>query len=177
VVGHDIGGATALYAHLIEGVSVGKIALIDAVVLSPWITPRTRQMQREIDSYRALPDDNLEALIRDHLKSATSRPLDADTFDELFGQWKGAEGQALYLRNLACFDEDDTEEFEPLLPSISVPALILWGEEDAWLPVTTSERIASLIPNARRVVLPSAGHFSMLDEPAAVARELSRFLA
>lgn len=177
VVGHDIGGAAVLRAHLVGDVRVSKIALIDAVVLSPWITPRTRQMQRELDRYDRLPDENLGVSIRDHVSSATSRPLDAETFDVLFGQWGGAEGQALYLRNLTCLDEADTEDFEPLLPSISVPVLILWGEEDIWLPVATSERIASLIPNARRVVIPSAGHFSMEDEPETIARELSRFLA
>lgn len=101
VMGHDIGGATALRAHLIEGVAFARIALIDAVVLSPWITPRTREMQREIERYDPLPDAELEASIRQHLASATSRPLDAQTFDELFAQWEGAEGQALYLRNLA----------------------------------------------------------------------------
>ncbi|MCA1699943.1 MAG: alpha/beta hydrolase [Actinobacteria bacterium] len=175
VVGHDIGGATVLRAHLVEGVPVSKIALIDAVVLSPWITPRTRQMQREVDHYDSLPDPGLGASIREHLSSATSRPLEAETFEHLFAQWEGAEGQALYLRNLACFDEGDTEDFEPLLPSISVPVLILWGEEDAWLPVATSERVAALIPNARRVLVPNAGHFSMEDEPETIARELVGF--
>ena len=177
VVGHDIGGATALRAHLVEGVPFSKMALIDAVVVSPWITPRTRQMQREVDRYRSLPDAELEASIREHLNSATFTPLDSEVFADLFGQWDGAHGQALYLRNLAGFDEADTEAFEPLLPSISAPVLILWGQEDAWLPVATSERIATSIPHARRVVLPGAGHFSMEDQPEAVAQALTRFLA
>lgn len=177
MVGHDIGGATVLRAHLIEGVPVAKIVLIDAVVISPWITPRTRRMQREIDTYGPLPDDELEAAIRAHLDSATSRPLHPETFDRLFGQWDGAEGQALYLRHLACFEESDTDAFKPLLSSLSIPVLILWGEEDAWLPAPTSERIASLIPTARRVVVPGAGHLSMEDQPEVLIRELLRFLA
>ena len=177
VVGHDIGGATALRAHLVEGVRFGRIALIDAVVLSPWITPRTRQMQQELDRYDPLPDAALEASIREHLESATSRRLEASAFDSLFAQWEGAEGQALYLRNVACLDEADTRVLEPLLRSISVPVLVLWGERDAWLPIETSERIGELIPSAHRVVLRKAGHFSMEDEPAAVANELSAFLA
>ena len=177
VVGHDIGGATAVRAHLIEGVRFAKIALIDAVVLTPWMTARTRQMQQQLDRYNSLPDPGLEASIREHLESATSRPLEHKAFETLFGQWEGAEGQALYLRNLACLDEADTQVLEPLLRSISVPVLVLWGQADAWLPVQTSERIAALIPGARRVVLRDAGHFSMEDEPTAVAKELSGFLA
>lgn len=177
IVGHDIGGATALRAHLIEGVRFAKIALIDAVVLSPWMTARTRQMRQQLDRYDPLPDPGLQASIREHLESATVQPLDPKAFKALFAQWEGAEGQALYLRNLACFDEADTQVFEPLLRSISVPVLVLWGQADAWLPVETSERIAALIPDARRVVLRDAGHLSMEDEPTAVATELSAFLA
>lgn len=177
VVGHDIGGATALRAHLIEGVRFSKIALIDAVVLSPWITPRTRQLQLEAHRFRSLPDAELEASIREHLRSATFKPLAPEVFADLFDQWEGGHGQELYLRNLAHFDEADTDAFEPLLPSISVPVLILWGQEDAWLPVSTSGRIAASIPHARRVVLPEAGHFSMEDQPDAVAQHLNAFLA
>jgi len=174
LVGHDIGGATVLRAHLLEGVPVARLALIDAVVLRPWITQRTRQMQRERDRY-TLPDAELEASIRRHLGTATSRPLRPEVYDDLFGQWDGELGQALYLRNLAGFDERDTAAFEPLLPAIAAPTLILWGQEDAWLPVAVSERIAAEIPGARRVVLRDAGHFCMEDRPQEVADALVSF--
>ena len=52
----------------------------------------------------------------------------------------------------------------------------MWGEEDAWLPVETSERVAASIPGAKRVVIPGAGHFCMEDEPEQVAGALDAFL-
>lgn len=134
-------------------------------------------MQLETRDLRSLPDAELEDSIREHLRSATFKPLAPEVFADLFDQWEGGHGQALYLRNLAHFDEADTDAFEPLLPSIPVPVLILWGQEDAWLPVATSERIAASIPHARRVVLPEAGHFSMEDQPDAVVQHLNAFLA
>jgi pimeloyl-ACP methyl ester carboxylesterase len=133
-------------------------------------------MQRNLAAYDPLPDAQLAATIREHLGTATHRPVDEEIFAALFGQWEGAHGQALYLRNLAQFDEDHTRELEPLLSSISVPVLIAWGEEDAWLPVADSERIAERIPGARRVVIPDAGHFCMEDRPDAVAAALRSFL-
>jgi pimeloyl-ACP methyl ester carboxylesterase len=123
------------------------------------------------------PDDELAAAIAEHVESATVSRLEPDVYDALFGQWDGPEGRALYLRNLACFDESHTREFEPLLESIAVPVLVVWGEQDAWLPVEVSERIAARIPNAERLVLEGAGHFSMEDRPGAVAEALVRFLA
>jgi pimeloyl-ACP methyl ester carboxylesterase len=174
LVGHDIGGAIVLRAHLLEGVPVSRVALVDAVVLRPWITDRTRAMQRR--SWDAFPDDDLAAQIAQHLRTATSRELDPEMFEALFGQWSGERGQRLYVRNFMQLDEEDTDEFAPLLGSIDVPVLVVWGEEDAWLPVAVSERVASAIPGARRVVLPDAGHFSMEDAPTDVAAALTDFL-
>jgi pimeloyl-ACP methyl ester carboxylesterase len=177
LVGHDIGGAVVLRAHLLEDVRASRLALIDAVVLAPWITPRTRQMQREIDRWSSLPDPELAELIAEHLRTATARPLRPEVFAALFSQWEGEQGQALYLRNLAQLDEDHTRAFEPRLSSVDVPTLLVWGEEDAWLPVEVSERIRGLVPGAQRLVIPQAGHFCMEDQPQAVASALGRFCA
>jgi pimeloyl-ACP methyl ester carboxylesterase len=177
LVGHDIGGGIALRAHLLEGVPVSHLVLVDAVVLAPWITPRTRQMQRELDRWLSLPNPELADVITEHLRSATAGPLAPEVFEALFDQWDGERGQALYLRNLAQFDEQHTAEVEERLPTITAPTLVVWGEQDAWLPVETSERIAALIPGAQRVVVPGAGHFSMEDEPERVAAIVDGFLA
>lgn len=74
LIGHDIGGAVALRAHLVEGVPVSHLVLVDAVVLAPWITPRTRQMQQNLDTWLPLPNRELADLIQAHLRSATVRP-------------------------------------------------------------------------------------------------------
>jgi pimeloyl-ACP methyl ester carboxylesterase len=176
LVGHDIGGAVALRAHLVEEVPIARLALLDAVVLAPWITPRTREMQGDIDRWGPLPDAGLAQTIESHLRSATARPLAPEVFEALFAQWDGERGQALYLRNLAQFDERHTAEFEPRLSSIAVPTLVVWGEQDAWLPVDTSERVAARIPGAERIVVPGAGHFCMEDEPEQVGAALEAFL-
>lgn len=177
LVGHDIGGAVALRAHLLEGVPVSRLVLIDAVVVAPWITPRTRQMQRDVDRWLPLPNPGLADVIKGHLQSATARPLAPGVFEALFDQWDGKRGQALYLRNLTQFDERHTADVHQRLPTLTAPTLVIWGERDAWLPVETSERIAALIPGAQRVVIPAAGHFSMEDEPERVAAAVEGFLA
>jgi pimeloyl-ACP methyl ester carboxylesterase len=172
LVGHDIGAAAVLRAHLLEEVPVARLGLIDAVVLAPWITPRTREMQATASTWSSLPDPTLGEGIAEHLRTATVGPLAEEVFDALFGQWRGRDGQALYLRNLAQFDERHTREFEPLLSSITAPTSVIWGEEDAWLPVATARRIAALIPGAAMTVLPRAGHFSMEDDPRGVTDAL-----
>ena len=62
------------------------------------------------------------------------------------------------------------------LKKLSVPALILVGEEDAITPVASSRSMAEAAPGAKLVTLPSAGHLSNLETPAAFNRALREFL-
>jgi pimeloyl-ACP methyl ester carboxylesterase len=80
VAGHDIGGAIALRAHLLEGVTFGSIALVDSVVLRPWITPTTRHVKAHLDVYGTMPAKVFEAIVASHLRTATHRPLDQHAF-------------------------------------------------------------------------------------------------
>jgi pimeloyl-ACP methyl ester carboxylesterase len=176
IAGHDIGGAVVLRTHLLEGVPFDRIALIDAVALRPWITPATRHMQTHLEAYRTMPNHIFEQAVIAHLRTATARPMDETTFDAAFGQWRGEDGQAHYLQNLAQFDERYTAEFEPLLGSMRTPVRIIWGEKDAWLDPAFARRLHALLPNSDLKLIPEAGHFAMEDSPDRVARILEEFL-
>lgn len=177
VAGHDIGGGVALRAHLIEKVPFSRIALIDAVVLRPWITPTTRHVKAHLDVYETMPTAVFEAIVASHLRTATHKPIDEDAFATYLEQWSGAFGQRLYLQKDAQLDEEDTAAFEPLLASVEVPVRIVWGEHDAWLPPTTAERLHEILPNSDVRILPGTGHFAMEDSPDEVAGTLDEFFA
>jgi pimeloyl-ACP methyl ester carboxylesterase len=50
-----------------------------------------------------------------------------------------------------------------------VPVTICWGAKDALLLPRQLERAKRRLPRARHVLLPTAGHLMMYDEPEAVA--------
>jgi pimeloyl-ACP methyl ester carboxylesterase len=177
VAGHDIGGAIALRAYLLEGVTFGCIALIDSVVLRPWITPTTRHVKSHLDVYGTMPTRVFEAVVASHLGTATYRPMDEGALATYLEGWKGEFGQRIYLQKDAQLDERDTAEIEPLLPSIAVPVRIVWGEQDAWLAPTLAERLHETIPGSDLVVLPETGHFAMEDSPREVAATLFEFFS
>ncbi|WAC54334.1 alpha/beta fold hydrolase [Gordonia sp. SL306] len=56
-------------------------------------------------------------------------------------------------------------------------ALVLWSPENRVMPPEHGRRLADLIPNARYAEIHDAYVLSMLDQPAAVAREIGTFLA
>ena len=63
------------------------------------------------------------------------------------------------------------------LPEISVPVLILVGEEDAITPPSAAELMHKKIEGSRLCVIEDAGHLSSMEEPAAFVDELKRFIA
>jgi pimeloyl-ACP methyl ester carboxylesterase len=54
--------------------------------------------------------------------------------------------------------------------------LVLWSPDNRVMPAEHGRRLAALFPAGRLVEIPGARVLSMLDEPAAVARETGRFL-
>lgn len=177
IAGHDIGGAIALRSHLLEGVPFGCIALLDSVALRPWITPPTRHLKAYLESYETMPTQVFEAVVASHLRTATYRPMDETTLAIYLEQWKGASGQSLYLQNAAQLDENDTADFELLLPSLAVPVRIVWGENDAWLAPALAKRLHEAIPGSDLVLLPDTGHFATEDSPKEVAATLFDFFS
>lgn len=66
----------------------------------------------------------------------------------------------------------------PGLAAITVPTLVLVGEEDQITPPAEAIEIARGIgDNARLVTLPGCGHLSTLEAPEAATRELQAWLA
>ena len=64
-----------------------------------------------------------------------------------------------------------------LLPRISVPTLLIWGEQDARSPLDVARQFENAIPAAKLVVLPDCGHVSNLEQPERfndVVREFCR---
>jgi haloalkane dehalogenase len=60
--------------------------------------------------------------------------------------------------------------------ALEVPVLILWGQQDDYLPPDYASHFASEIPGAELVPLEDTRHFLFEDEPERCAREVSRFL-
>jgi pimeloyl-ACP methyl ester carboxylesterase len=62
-----------------------------------------------------------------------------------------------------------------LLPDVRVPTLVLAGADDTPFLAAT-DYMAAKIPDARKVVIPGAGHASNLDQPQAFNRAVLDFL-
>ena len=59
---------------------------------------------------------------------------------------------------------------------ITLPTLVIVGDQDVATPPAKSERIRGRIPGSRLVVIAGAGHSSAIEEPEAVNQALLEFL-
>jgi pimeloyl-ACP methyl ester carboxylesterase len=64
-----------------------------------------------------------------------------------------------------------------LLPEISVPVLVIGGEDDDLCPPEVMAAMAERMPDARHVTLTGAGHLSNLEDPDGFNAALGEFLA
>lgn len=177
MVAHDYGGAVALRAHLLHGRPFASLALVDVVALAPWGSEFFRLVREHADVFAALPPAVHEGAVRAYVSGAAHRPLPDDALDSLVAPWRGPEGQAAFYRQIAQADQRWTDDVEPRYPTIDVPTLVVWGEEDAWLPLEQGRRLAATIPGARLETVPGAGHLVQLDQPVRLATVLHRWLA
>lgn len=69
---------------------------------------------------------------------------------------------------------------QPLTPeqiqAIEAPALIIWGENDTWVPLEAGERLRELLPNVVWIVYPQVGHLPMEEVPTQFNADVLSFL-
>lgn len=73
-----------------------------------------------------------------------------------------------------------TRTQQPLDPAplrtLTIPALILWGAKDRWVPVSDAYRFQEDIKDARLCIFDGLGHAPMEEAPAATAEVVAAFL-
>jgi pimeloyl-ACP methyl ester carboxylesterase len=62
------------------------------------------------------------------------------------------------------------------LAGLHMPALVLWGEDDALVPMPVGRAMADALPHARFHALPVCGHLPTLERPAEAAALFAGFL-
>ncbi len=63
-----------------------------------------------------------------------------------------------------------------VLPRIAVPTLVLCGEHDQVTPPVLGTRLIDVIPGARLVIFPGAGHLGNMEQPARYNATVREFL-
>lgn len=176
IVGHDFGGATTLRTHLLNGRAFRSITLIDPVAVAPWGSPFVQHVRDNATAFEGLPDTIHAAIVPAYLQGAVKRKMSEAELAPYVAPWLGTEGQPAFYRQIAQMDQTFTDEVEPRYGEITTPTLILWGEDDRWIPMSRGRRLHELIPGSRFVPIPDSDHLMQEDAPEAIVAALLPFL-
>lgn len=59
----------------------------------------------------------------------------------------------------------EREDYTKRLGLVKSTTLILWGENDEWIPVSDALKFESALPNASVIIMPKTGHVPMEEKP------------
>jgi pimeloyl-ACP methyl ester carboxylesterase len=81
--------------------------------------------------------------------------------------------------NQSIFDSyqgDRSAGLEPILNEIINPVLILWGENDRILDISSVQVMRPLLPHAEVIIMQDTGHIPMIERPSETAAHFLGFL-
>ncbi|MGD0220384.1 MAG: alpha/beta hydrolase [Acidimicrobiales bacterium] len=150
IVGHSFGGRIAIELAVLAGDRTAGLVLSGVPCTRVGRAPRPRFRYRIV---RALAPVGLIGERR--LDRARERYGSRD--------YREARGvmRAVLVRVL-------TEDYRASLARLSCPVELVWGEEDAVVPVEVARRALPAIASGRLTVLPGVGHFVPTTAPAAL---------
>ncbi len=176
-VGHDLGGGIGQILAVRHPGLFLDLSLVNSVAHDFWPvqpiiamrTPIVRELAMaslDMGSFRLIIKRALyhKELLTDELLQKFRKPLGT------------AEGRKAFLHFAHCLNNRDLVEIEAELRSLDIPVLVVRGQVDPYLSAAISARLVSELPNARLVLVPTGGHYLMLDEPELLAKELLAFI-
>jgi pimeloyl-ACP methyl ester carboxylesterase len=97
--------------------------------------------------------------------------------DRMYDHYGRRTKRAVLKLYRATDDPGGDSDLVQALAAREIPALVIWGEHDRYLPASYAARQREAFPSAEIHVLPASGHWPHADAPDTVERLLTEFLA
>jgi len=171
LAGLSMGGALCFEILRQAPGRVARLALLDTMA-APNTPPQIERRHRHMDFMRTGRFDR----VVDEFKPMLVHPdrlADAPLMEALDAMLRRIGPQAGHDQQQALLDRID---YQPLLPGIAVPTLVMCGRQDALTALAQHEAMARAIPGARLVVIEDSGHMTTMERPQAVTAVLRYWL-
>jgi 3-oxoadipate enol-lactonase len=172
IVGCSLGGYVAFAVWRRHARRVRALVLADTKATAD--TDENRERRRSmIEAARTQGSTAVANLQIASLIGKTSREKQPDTYDAVHRMIAQASADAIVGALEAMMARPDST---PTLATITVPTLVVVGDEDVPTPVKDARAMAAGIPGSQLEVIASAGHLANLERPAAFNHLLTEFV-
>lgn len=167
LIGHSMGGGTAIVFSLHNRHRVDKLVLVDAAGMPIRLPIRSKLFQLPLVA-EFLLGLNTNAIRRKNLSDywIHNQELLTDSYFEKAVGFQKIEGSTETLLNILRRDFFGTLEEEiGQLGQTDVPILIVWGQNEALIPLQCGQEMHRLLRGSRLEIIENAGHLSNFDRP------------
>lgn len=172
LVGHDVGGGVAQLLAL-EG-RAEALVLLDAVCFDAWPVEGVRMLQAAAPERQTAAFAEQVVRLALDLGMAHRERLDEGAVHGYVEPWL-PEPAALF-RAARGIDGRGLAGREAELAALDLPALVVWGEEDPFLPPELAERLGETLDGSMVALLPGCSHYVTEDAAATVEQLVYEFL-
>jgi pimeloyl-ACP methyl ester carboxylesterase len=171
--GHDLGGGVVQIAAIRHPERCAGLFLTNAIGYDSWPIPSVEAMRAAAPLISHLPNTAGKQILRTlmyrgHDDSALAR----ESLDLHWEPYARHQGAADLIRQIEALNVDDTLSVANALPSLKVPARVVWGVKDQFQKIEYGEHFARDL-NAPLHRIEEGLHFTPEDHPDAIAQQLS----
>jgi pimeloyl-ACP methyl ester carboxylesterase len=174
-IGNSLGGLIAWDYAVRHREAVERLVLIDSagfpMKLPIYIALFNSALVR-VSSPWLLPEVIVKSAVRNVY--GDPRKIDAVTLRRYVEFFHGEDTRTAIGKMVPTLDFKDVDT--DVLKTLDVPALVLWGAKDRWIPTAHAAEFASRIPGAKSIMYPGLGHIPMEEAPERVMADLRAFL-
>lgn len=175
---HDFGGPIGLVWTAMKPEALASITLIDTGILPGYRWHRLARIWRTPIAGEAFQAMATRRSFRALLNRNEPRGLPREFVETMYDHYDRRTRRAVLALYRATDDPGAAAaEFSKLMAPRDIPALVIWGESDAYLSASYAHQQEQAFPSAEVHVLPASGHWPFADAPETVERLLVEFLA
>lgn len=161
IVAHDVGTAAAQLLAIQSPERIRKLILMDGVYETEWA----------MDAIQSIRDWDVEKAAR--LQPVLARGL--RSIRGLLNAYAGDAGGRQLIHAARCLNPNETAGSTARLRATGLPIRVIWGSDDAYLPLDkVGEPLAKAL--GTELVVVKGGHFLPLDNPEGAAAAILEFL-
>jgi pimeloyl-ACP methyl ester carboxylesterase len=176
---HDFGGPWALTWAASHTDRLASVTLIDTGVLTGWVPHPTALIYSlpvagELD-IAITTRPTFDAVIQ----AQNPRTLPASFLDRMYDDFDRPTRCAVlgyYRDSITLSAPAQLNALQQTFSKLKLPALVIWGQQDPYIPASQADNQRNSFPAAEVHVLPNTGHWPYVDEPTVTRALVLSFL-
>ena len=167
IVGHSMGSLVAQLAAIYYPSRLARLVLVGS--RASWTSPEIVGLH---DIVQTFTDPVSPDFIADFQMSTIYTPVPPDFLEQVIAESMKVPAH-VWRQVIASLVQ---QEVTSHLNKITMPTLILWGDQDSMFPQSEQETLRRLIPNATLLIYAQTGHAVQWEQPKLFALDLQQFM-